>query len=143
MDALLGEHAVLYAWFDAVEEAISSEAPGGDPLLVASPLLATLASHARIENELLFEPAVEELGEAAGPVTVMIDEHEEIEASAELAVGRREGVGERMLEVLARAREHFEKEERVAFAHAERALGEKRSRELGTEWAARRGVRLE
>lgn len=142
--ALLGEHAVLYTLFDHLESTLN-EVRGLDRVRRQAELLAAaLGSHARIENELLFEPAVEALGDAAGPVAQMVQEHAEIETRLGEAVAAPDAasVGDRLLDVVARARDHFEREESVAFEHAEAALGGERVVELGSEWAARRKVRL-
>ena len=143
-DALLGEHGVFYAQFDRLEETLPAE-DGLDRVRgLASLVSAALASHARLENDLLFAAVEKHLGLGAGPMAVMRSEHDEIEstlARAERATDLDRGRDD-LLEVVRMARSHFEKEERVAFALAERVLAEGELERLGEAWARGRGVVL-
>jgi hypothetical protein len=143
-DALLGEHGVFYAQFDRLEETLPSEDGLEAMRAQASMLAAALGPHARLENVLLFAAVEERLGVAAGPMAVMREEHDEIETA--LARAERATDADRarddLLEVVRLARAHFEKEERVAFALAERALGEAELERLGEAWARERSVVL-
>lgn len=137
-DALLGEHGVIYpqlarltdAPFDSAETARAR----------ADQLAAGLATHAQIEDELLFVALEGVLGPDGGPLPVMRAEHEEVEATLQRLT---EAADVRDAEALAArlatvAREHFAKEESVLFPMAEQLLGEETLRELGEQWAARR-----
>lgn len=137
-DALLGEHGAIYPLLAHLEQA--SFASPGEARTAAALLQAALATHAHLEDELLFARLEERLGTQAGPLAVMRLEHDEIEG----VLGRlveTEGVIEAKalagrLGELARA--HFAKEEQVLFPLAGEILGEERLRELGEEWARRR-----
>lgn len=140
-DALLGEHAVLYALFDRIEADLEE---GGDPAPHARVLDALLRSHARAEDELLFEEMASREEGSGGPAPAMIEEHEEVAA----LLDRIERAGDDQLrhlltEVMALARDHFRREEQAGFPMAEAILGDARLRELGAAWGERRRVRLE
>ncbi|MCB0069826.1 MAG: hemerythrin domain-containing protein [Caldilineaceae bacterium] len=140
-DALLGEHAMLYAQFDYLQQAT----PAADSLAavrsLAAGLTVTLAHHAHLEDELLFS-ALEPYMGPMGPLAVMRMEHNQIEeilaritAAAELK--QAQDLLQNLLQV---ARGHFAKEEQVLFPMAERALNQGVLTELGEQWAQRRGV---
>lgn len=139
-DALLGEHGVLYALFDRIEADLEG---GADPAPHARILEAVLRSHARTEDELLFEEMASREGGDGGPAPAMIEEHEEVAALLDRA-GTSDGdeLRQVLTEVMALARDHFRREEDAAFPVAETMLGDARLRELGAEWGARRRVSL-
>lgn len=141
-DALLGEHGVLYRLLDYCAE----NAHGWDLATVragAGALEKALASHAGIENELLFQP-LEPYFPGGGPLEVMRAEHDEIEGS----VGRALTVDDldearRLLVVIADlARDHFAKEEQVLFPMAQQFLGDDKLTEIGERWGEQRQVTL-
>jgi iron-sulfur cluster repair protein YtfE (RIC family) len=144
IDALLGEHGVFYAQFDHIEAALAAGAPPEAVREMAAVLAAGLAPHAHIEDELLFGPAIE-AGAPEAPLLVMHQDHEGIEQALEEAQSTSDPGHARsqLLAAVRAARDHFVKEERIAFMLAERALGEERLRALGDRWAAARGVALE
>lgn len=140
-EALLGEHGVFYAQFDHLEQAV----PAADTLALvqnqAALLTAALATHAGLENELLFSALDPHLGQM-GPLAVMRMEHDEIEntlgqvqEAQDLAQAQR-----LVLHAVRVARDHFAKEEQVLFPMAHQVLDEERLAHLGTQWAQRRGV---
>jgi len=141
-DALLGEHGVLHAQLDHLEASLVHEERIEGVRRLAALLAAGLVPHARIENELLFEPLAEAAG--PGPVLVMIDEHGRIEAALEEveAIADPDRAKARVLEAIALARDHFRKEERIAFPLAETTFGAARIEALGQRWAGERGVEL-
>jgi len=143
-DAFLGEHGVFYAQFDHLEALLASSPDGVCVQEQAGLLAAALAPHAQLENDLLFAAVEQAAPERAAPIAVMREEHDQIEGMmAEIAQGvaPRRAV-ELLGEAIALAREHFEKEESVAFPLAEETLGAERLRELGAAWAAQRSVLL-
>ncbi len=75
----------------------------------------------------------------------MEEEHRGIEALLEALARERDDARVRDLleELLDAARLHFEREEVAAFPFAESHLEDGVLRRLGSEWAARRGVRLD
>jgi len=138
-EALLGEHGVFYAQFDHLEQAVPSAQTLAQVQAQASLLAAGLASHARIENELLFDKL-----ERSGPVAVMYQEHDQIEGdlgqvqeSGDLAQAQR-----LVLHVIQVALDHFTKEEEVLFPMAEQTLGPETLTQLGAQWAQQRRVKL-
>jgi hemerythrin-like domain-containing protein len=145
-DALLGEHGVLYAIFDHLDQlATAGEGSEGDQRLrtLMDLLEAVLVSHAKLEDDELF-PVLEQHVGPGGPLAVMREEHREIEGVlAELkGVSDAAVIRDRVRYVLGVARDHFRKEEHVLFQLAEQSLGEAALRRLGTRWAAERGVAI-
>ena len=142
-DALLGEHAVFYAIFDHVEQAVLSVRAAREVNSIAALLSSVLVPHAKLENDYLFASLDPYLG-SPGPLAVMRQEHEEIErALAELSkiqdLGR---LKSRLLHVLRSVRDHFKKEELVLFPMAEQRLGADVLDELGARWADARRVTI-
>lgn len=143
-DALLGEHGALYAIFDHVRETALAAGAGLDELHRAAALLeSVLASHARIEEDMLF-PALERHLGGDGPLAVMRHEHRLIEDRLQAA---RDGtdpaaVRNALTALLDLTRSHFRKEEQVLFAMAQRYLDAGSLDALGDDWSARRGVAL-
>ncbi len=138
--ALLGEHGVIYPQLGHLEQASHTLA---DARGRAALLAAGLATHAQIEDELLFVPLEEHLGPNGGPVAVMRMEHEEVERTlAALEEADDPGqAGALIARLVTVARDHFAKEEQVLFPMAEQMLGEEALLELGQEWARRRILR--
>lgn len=137
-DALLGEHGVIYALLEHLTSRPFASAE--EARIQAAELAAGLATHARIEDDLLFVALEAELGPNGGPLAVMRAEHAEVEATLERLtqvedVQEAEALAGRLVTV---AREHFEKEEQVLFPMAEQLLGEEALRSLGEQWAAQR-----
>lgn len=141
-DALLGEHGVLHAQLDHLEASLADEDRIEGVRRLAALLAAGLVPHAQIENEFLFEPLAEATG--PGPALVMIDEHGRIEAALEEveAITDPDRARARVLEAIALARDHFRKEEEIAFPLAEATFGTERLIELGRRWAEERHVEL-
>jgi hemerythrin-like domain-containing protein len=143
-DALLGEHGVFYAWFDALEEMLDGiDRPDAVRTLV-EPLTRALVSHARLEDELLFDELGQVIGSDVGPLAVMRAEHEEIETELERAAHAssvRQGT-DALRRAIDRARVHFAKEERIVFPIAKEQMETARLSSLAEQWAARRGVVL-
>ncbi len=142
-DALRGEHGVFYAQFDHLEQAV----PAVEDLAIlkaqAAMLASALATHAQLEEELLFRALDPHLGEM-GPLSIMRADHEQIEQALaqipslmDLAETQRQLLG--VVEV---AREHFAREEQILFELAPESLGDEMLRDLGAKWAARRGVMI-
>lgn len=140
-DALLGEHGVMNAIFDHVEQLLAAARTVADVRSAAGVVTATLVSHARIEDELLF-PALERHLGPAGPLVVMRHEHEEIERALEAAAAAQTPADahEHLRRALGIAHEHFAKEEQVLFRMAHDVLSDAELEQLGASWAAARRV---
>lgn len=141
IDALLGEHGVLYALFDQAEEEASNARSLKDVTTVAGIVLRTLVSHAHIEDEVLF-PAMEKRIGPDASLVAMREEHEEIRRILEgVRKAKQPASAAHVLSsALSLARDHFEKEERVLFGQARKALGCHALKELGDQWADMRRV---
>lgn len=143
IEALLGEHGVFYAQFDHLEQTVPA-APTLELVQSQAALLtAALATHAGLENELLFSALDPHLGQM-GPLAVMRMEHDEIEntldhvqAAQDLARAQRLA-----LHAVRVARDHFAKEEQVLFPMAHQVLDESTLTQLGDQWAERRHVTI-
>jgi len=140
-DALLGEHGAFYAQFDRLDEQLPVCRDVAEVREQAALLAAALVSHARLEDELLFA-AMARAGGDAGLLGAMESEHADIadrlsraQGTANLAMARNE-----LLEAVSMARDHFAKEERLAFPLADELLGAPALHELGAAWAGRRDV---
>jgi iron-sulfur cluster repair protein YtfE (RIC family) len=141
-DAFLGEHGVFYAQFEHIERILAVPVELQRVQDLAALLGSALAPHAKMEDELLFDAFAEE--QRTGAIDLMYEEHEQIEGmiqSIAHMTGAQEAA-ETLLDAIAQAREHFLKEEQIAFPTAEEALGADTLEALGQEWAARRAVRL-
>ena len=143
-DALLGEHAVFYALFTHLEQSL----PAADSLILvnsqAAMLASGLASHANLEEDLLFKTLERQMG-PGGPLAVMRMEHEEIEQSLERLSGVKEldQARELLSYVVSTAREHFAKEENILFPLASQTLSPETLSILGDQWAAIRATVLD
>ena len=142
-DALRGEHGVFYAQFDYLEQAVPAVEDLAILKVQAAMLASALATHAQLEEELLFRALDPHLGEM-GPLSIMRTDHEQIEQALaqipsliDLAETQRQLLG-----VVEIARQHFAKEEQILFELAPESLGDEMLRDLGTKWAERRGVMI-
>jgi iron-sulfur cluster repair protein YtfE (RIC family) len=142
-DALLGEHGAFYAQFDRLEETLPHTTSAAEVREQAALLAAALVTHAKLEDALLFD-RMRSAGVDEGLLDTMEAEHTEIAGLLTRAQGSNDAVAAResLLDAVARAREHFSKEERLAFPLAERALGHRVLTELGVGWSGRRDVFL-
>lgn len=143
-DAFLGEHAVFYAQFDECETMLDRSSL--DSLKHAAAVIArALESHAELEDRLLFGPLAERPDADPGIFRLMEEEHVVIAGFLHAVAAARDAVraSEKLAEMIAAARAHFEKEESVAFPRAEQLLGMDDQQRLGLAWADARGVGLE
>ena len=142
-DGFRGEHGVFYALFGHLEETL----PDSDSLLEvaaqAAFLTSALATHANLEETLLFTTLEPHLGKG-GPLAVMRSEHEEIEGTLEgfagiedLSEARRQ-----LLHFVSVARGHVAKEEQILYILAEQTLDEAVLMDLGLAWAEKRSVMI-
>jgi len=140
-DAMLGEHALIYALFDHVRDAVLKSDDVRDIHGAIAIIERLLVSHAGIEEDLLFPRLEPHLGQM-GPLAVMRAEHRGIDDLLE-AAGRETDIAalkSLIGELLELAVSHFQKEEKVLFVMAQKFLGDETLNELGNEWAASRNV---
>ena len=140
-DAFLGEHGVFYALFKHLEQAIPAASQPDQVHMHAAMLASALATHAQLENDLLFSAMEPHVG-PMGPLAVMRREHEEIEGTlAGLQEVQDTAEAQRMLLYAIRvARDRFAKEEQILYPMAEKALGAEPLSQLGAQWAEHRAV---
>jgi hemerythrin-like domain-containing protein len=140
-DALLGEHGAFYAQFDRLEETLPHTNSVGEVREQAALLAAALISHAQLEDTLLFE-RMRSAGGDEGLLSTMEAEHTEIAGLLTRAQGSHDVSAARddLLEAVTLARDHFAKEEQVAFPMAESIIGAAGLTALGARWSARREV---
>lgn len=140
-DAFMGEHAVLYAQLDYLEEAVPAARTLGEIKAMAGLLEAALKSHADLEDDLLLnglEPGLDQMGK----LEKVQHEHGAICTGLEqvqLARKRKEAE-RRLLNVVRLARKEFDQEDRIIFRLAESLLRDDTLRKLGRQWAQRRLV---
>ena len=140
VEALLGEHAVIYALLEKIEQKQSDWTPAETTLAVVM-LASALESHAAVEEDLLFRALEHHLGRGSGPLEVMASEHEQIEGLfARLGLASPDEVAGLVTKLVTITKDHFRKEEAVLFKMAGELLGEELQHELGRQWALRRGV---
>lgn len=142
-DALLGEHGAFYAQFDRLEEALPHTNAVAEIREQAALLAAALVTHAKLEDTVLFD-RMRSAGADEGLLRTMEEEHETIAALLTRAQGSQDATlaREALLDAVAQAREHFAREERLAFPLADRLLGAVVQDELGARWSEHRAVFL-
>jgi hemerythrin-like domain-containing protein len=136
-DALVGEHGPLYAQLDRLATVTDGSV---DAIQSCAQLLAAgLASHARLEDELLFA-ALEQRTGRDSLLEDMYEDHEQVDALlSELArVDDPEQARSLAARLVALARNHFAKEEKAVFPLAEQVLGDAELVRLGEDWEYRR-----
>ena len=141
-DAFLGEHAVLHAMFAHIEKT-HIDASLAQLKSEGALLAAALASHAELEEEILFSRLEPEIG-PQGPLMVMRREHEIIEGALESLVSEQNVEAARQLlsTAVQTAKSHFMKEEQILFPMANSALSLETLSELGEQWAKARHLQV-
>jgi len=140
-EAALGEHGVFYAQFAHLEQVVPVAPTLARVQGLTALLGAALATHAAMEDELLFAALDPYLG-GSGPLAVMRIEHDQIESALAQVQAARELVEaqQAVLNAIQVARDHFAKEEQILFYIAQQVLGDEALARLGRQWAERRGV---
>lgn len=143
IDALMGEHAALTTVFDHMRKYQSSWDLGR--YHEAGELLSSLlATHAILEDELLFDPIMTGEGRLGQTLRIMRHEHDELRHLVSGLFQTTEVIGARSVldHLIEVTREHFALEERILFGMAAEVLGPDRLRQIGDEWALRRQLSL-
>lgn len=140
-NALLGEHGAINALFARSEQLLESTTSLDAARSVVECLAAVVASHAKLEDDLLF-PTLEPHLPHQGPLGVMRREHEQIEMALDDALNAADvpAVREAVHEVIELCRSHFAKEENVLFPMAEQFVPATILNEICQGWANRREV---
>lgn len=142
-DILRAEHTVFHHLFDHVETVAPRLKSLAEVKLLAALIDKIMAPHSQTEDDLFIGP-LEHCFEEIGHRETFHHEHELIEATL-VKVGKSRTLQEgkrHLLGVIAAARKHFEKEERIVFPLAERILKAKTLTDLGSEWMKRRAATL-
>lgn len=142
VDALLGEHGILYALLEEVDRVLPELESVDEVRALARVLGAAVQGHAALEDELLFVPLERRLGGRAGPIHGMRTMHEDIDGALErvLSAGVLPEARDQVSSVTELLRQHFMAEEEVIFPMAEEVLDEEMLSRLAKEWMERRGV---
>ena len=137
--ALLAEHAVFHNVFDHLEHAVPRLAALGEVRALARLLESLMAVHSVVEDRLLVEPLEPSLSQL-GHDQNFHDEHHAIEADLAAVHTTRTLKDARrlLLRAVALSRRHFDKEERIVFPLAEKALSARTLLELGRRWESQR-----
>jgi hemerythrin-like domain-containing protein len=138
-EALLAEHVVFHNLFDHIETTLPKLKTLGEVHALAGVLEATLEAHSQVEDQLLIEP----LGHCFAQISqqeTFHDEHEEIDEQLKAALNCRTLKTARrlLLNVVVASRNHFDKEERLVFPMAEKALNSRTLTTLGETWMRQR-----
>ena len=142
-DILRAEHTVFHHLFDHIESSAPRLKSLAEVKSLAKLVDKVMAPHSHTEDELFIEP-LEHCFEQIGHRETFHQEHELIEATLlKVSKARTLKDGKKLLiGVIAAARKHFEKEERIVFPMAERILKAKTLTDLGSEWMKRRAAAL-
>jgi hemerythrin-like domain-containing protein len=140
-DALIGEHAVLYAQLDHLETAVPATKTLGEIKALAALLESALSSHAALEDELLFdglEPGLDQMGK----LEKVQHEHDAIAKGFGLIrhCKTRAEAQRRLLNLVHLTRKEFDVEDRILFKLAEETLRADTLEKLGKAWARKRMV---
>ena len=140
-DAFAAEHAVLNAQFDYLETVVPTAKTLAEIKAMAGLLDAALSTHARLEDELLFnglEGGLDQLGQ----LEKVQHEHDAIckgLAHVQTALTRSEA-RRRLLNVVQLTRKEFELEERLIFKMAAQLMRADNLTKLTKAWAKHRMV---
>ena len=142
-DAYLGEHAVFYRLFGHMEDSVESW-NRVELRVFARALFRTLVTHGESEDEFLLRALEPMLGTQPGPLHSMRHDHDEIERLLReaMAVADVKTARLRLREAVARARDHFAKEEKILFPAAIQKLGSEALKDLASHWAQEEKITL-
>jgi hemerythrin-like domain-containing protein len=138
-DALLAEHAVFHNLFDHIEATLPKLVSLAEIHVLARLLDAALQAHSRVEDQLLIEP-LQHCFAQIGQQETFHDEHDEIEEHLKATLQCRNlRTARRLLHTaVVSSRMHFDKEERLVFPMAEKALKSHTLTTLADAWKRQR-----
>lgn len=142
-DALLGEHGAFRILLNGIEEMASY---AGEVAQIESAMAfftVEVTQHAKLEEDLLF-PALKPHLDSNDLFDQMHSEHREIRSGLESIEEARDldqaiAAVRHTLEI---TRKHFDNEEKVLYAIANKVLDEETLTQLGEEWAAARSITI-
>ena len=140
-DVLRAEHAVFHNLFDHIEATVPKVKTLAEVKGLAAVVDKVHAPHSKLEDDLFIEP-LEPYFDQMGQQETFHAEHEHIEATLAKVQKTRtlKDAKKILLNAIAAARRHFDKEERIVFPLAERILKAKTLSDLGDQWLHRREV---
>jgi hemerythrin-like domain-containing protein len=138
-EALLAEHLVFHNMLDHVETTTPKLRTLVELKSLAATLGAMLKAHSNTED-LLFIGPLEHCFEQLGQRDAFMEEHEEMnEHLRRIRNSKRlQKAKDQLLAAVRRAREHFDKEERIVFPMAEQILKAETLTALGQTWMQQR-----
>jgi hemerythrin-like domain-containing protein len=144
IDLLLGEHGCILALIRHQERRLPAMRLR-ELKECGAALEAVLQAHAVEEDQLLFGALGHVPDGVRGTLEAMYGEHQEMRALLGRLATQRQAVRARALlaRLMELAREHFAVEERVLFGLVREWIGPDRLRQLGHEYAKRRGMQLD
>jgi hemerythrin-like domain-containing protein len=140
-EALLAVHAVFHTLFDHLEQTTPRLRTLAEVRTLGRLLDAVMESHSHTEDGLMIEP-LEHCFEQIGQRETFHHEHDTIERNLRHLQNVRDLRQARklLLDAVATARKHFDKEERIVFPLAEKVLKGQTLNALGKTWMERRKV---
>ncbi|HWW02615.1 MAG TPA: hemerythrin domain-containing protein [Candidatus Acidoferrum sp.] len=138
-EALYAEHLVFHNMFDHLEATAPRLKSLGEVKSVASLMEVMLKAHSDTEDELFLGP-LEHCFEQIGQRDALLEEHREMDGNLRLVqkATRLKEAQRLLLFAVAHSRRHFDREERIVFPIAERALKSKTLTELAQAWKDQR-----
>ncbi len=138
-EALLAEHVVFHNLFDHIEATLPKLKTLAEVHALAGLLDALVQAHSQVEDELLIEP-LEHCFAQIGQQETFHDEHDEVDEHLKTALASRSlKTARRLLQIaVVASRNHFDKEERLVFPMAEKALKSRTLTTLGETWMRQR-----
>ena len=140
-DALIGEHGAFRALLKEIEGMVSYAGEAAQVESAMAIFRAEVTQHARLEENLLF-PAIEPYLDSNDLIAQMRSEHQEIRSGLGSIEDARDldQALEAVQHTLEAARRHFENEEKILYAFAQKVLDEETLTRLGEDWAAARAI---
>jgi hypothetical protein len=142
-DALMGEHGAFRSLLDGVEEMASYSGEVAQIDSVTAVFTVKIMQHAKLEEDLLFS-ALEPFLDSTDLCAEIHSEHLEINQGLESIEDARD-LDQAIAAVhhtLAIARLHFDNEEKIFYAIANKVLDEKTLTRLGEKWALARSITI-
>ena len=138
-EALYAEHLVFHNMFDHIEATAPKMKTLGEVKCVAGLLEVMLKAHSNTEDDLFLGP-LEHCFEQIGQRDALLEEHREMDGNLRLVqqATRLKEAQRLLLFAVSHSRRHFDREERIVFPVAERALKSKTLTELGQAWKDQR-----
>jgi len=138
-EALFAEHLVFHNLFDHLETVVPKLKTLSEIKALAALMEVMLKSHSDTEDELFIGP-LEHCFEQIGQRETFHQEHQEIDENLRMVQKARQVNAARkmLLSAVAYSRKHFDKEERIVFPMAEKALNNRTLTRLGQVWIDQR-----